>query len=150
MRVRVLLVAALAAALLAAVVPAGGAAQTSFLSFTSLHVVIMTGAEEAPGPGDPDGFGVAIITIDTRTDTVCWFYSVLGIDLPAIGAHIHVAPRGEPGPIVVPLSNADATGRASGCIVDEDADAIEANPSAYYVNVHTVPFPGGAVRGQLG
>jgi hypothetical protein len=31
----------------------------------------------------------------------------------------------------------------------EKLDPIVANPSAYYVNVHTAEFPGGAVRGQL-
>ena len=68
---------------------------------------------------------------------------------PASAAHIHLAPRGEPGPVVVPLS-APTNGRSSGCVIDSDADAIVANPSAYYVNVHNQPFPGGALRGQLG
>jgi hypothetical protein len=27
--------------------------------------------------------------------------------------------------------------------------AIAANPSGYYVNVHNIPYPDGAIRGQL-
>ena len=70
--------------------------------------------------------------------------------------HIHVAPAGSPGPVVVTLftgSFAD-TDAVSGCAQNVDGDLIKAirqDPTAYYVNVHNRPnFPGGAVRGQLG
>ena len=70
--------------------------------------------------------------------------------------HIHVAPVGSPGPIVVPLfaGSFAGTDAVSGCVEDVDADLIKAirqDPAAYYVNLHSRPnFPGGAVRGQLG
>ncbi len=44
-------------------------------------------------------------------------------------------------------------GMLSGCVSGVDPALIGeiiANPAGYYVNVHTTPFPGGAVRGQLG
>jgi hypothetical protein len=112
----------------------------------------MTGAAEAPGPGDPDGSGTASITINRGLGEVCWTLEVADITLPSIGAHIHVAPAGQPGPIVVPLTPPDATGTSSGCVlVDRElAKAIAKDPAAYYVNVHTTDFPAGALRAQLG
>jgi hypothetical protein len=112
--------------------------------------VTMTGAEEAPGPGDPDGTGTASFRVNPGQREVCYTLSVEGID-PAGAAHIHVAPAGEPGPIVVPL-DAPTTGTSSGCaeVSRELARDLIVNPEAYYVNVHNAAFPGGAVRGQLG
>lgn len=111
----------------------------------------MTGAAERPGPGDPDGSGTATITLNPGTGQVCWEIQVSGITLPATAAHIHEAPVTDPGPVVVPLSAPDATGFASGCAsVDrEEIMEIIQHPEEYYVNVHNVDFPAGALRGQL-
>lgn len=113
---------------------------------TVLHTVL-TGAQEAPGPGDADGRGVFVGLADG--DQLCYVLTARRID-PAAAAHIHLAPAGEPGPVVVPLE-APADGFTQACTtVPEDLlDAITADPSAYYVNVHNAAFPGGAIRGQL-
>jgi hypothetical protein len=147
MRLRVFLAATVVALLgVSAFATAAGASST-----TRVFATLMTGAAEAPGPGDADGFGVAIISVDPDSNRVCWLLVVRRIVLPATAAHIHLAPPGSPGPIVVPLDPApNEQGISFGCVIDADADAIAANPSAYYVNVHNAPFPGGAVRGQLG
>jgi len=75
-----------------------------------------------------------------------------------IAGHIHQAPVGVAGPVVVPLfvSPAPATSarhiKQSG-VATPNAGTTGANlcsnPSAYYVNYHTTVFPGGAIRGQL-
>jgi hypothetical protein len=111
----------------------------------------MTGAAERPGPGDPDGFGVALIRMDAGKGMVCWSLKVRDTLLPATAAHIHRAPRTDPGPVVVPLSAPGADGRSKGCIQADPALIREmmANPGAFYVNVHNTDFPPGAVRGQL-
>jgi hypothetical protein len=112
----------------------------------------LTGAQEAPNPGDPDGSGTAVITINPGLGTVCWELSVTGITLPASASHIHIAPAGSPGPVVVPLSAPDANGYASGCgenVSRELLIDIMANPEGYYVNVHNSDYPLGALRGQL-
>ena len=110
----------------------------------------LNGAEEAPGPGDADGTGQATITVLPGKDAqVCWDVSVENISNPVAG-HIHEAPEGVAGPIVVGFTNATSPDFA-GCVsVDPElARDIVRNPADYYVNVHTSDFPGGAVRGQL-
>jgi hypothetical protein len=117
--------------------------------------VTLTGAAEAPGPGDPNATGQAFITLNQGQSEVCFELNWADIDGEVFAAHIHVAPAGSPGPIVVPLfaGSFAGTDSASGC-VQADAELIKAirqNPSAYYVNVHSRPdFTPGAIRGQLG
>jgi hypothetical protein len=144
------LIVALAVALIGALV-LGGPALGADPGGRPLSATL-TGAAEAPGPGDPDGSGVATITVNPGQEEVCWEISAENITLPAIAAHIHEAPPGSPGPIVVPLSAPDASGSSSGCaaVERELARDILKNPEDYYVNVHTTPgFEAGAIRGQL-
>jgi hypothetical protein len=109
----------------------------------------LSGAEEVP-PADPDGTGLASITLNVGQTSVCWELSVSNI-APASAAHIHAAPAGVNGPVVVPLSP-PTSGSSSGCAENVDPALIQAiidSPERYYVNVHNAEFPGGAVRGQL-
>lgn len=109
----------------------------------------LTGAAEVPGPGDPDGSGEARVTVNPGTGQICYTLRVRGIE-PATMAHIHEAPEDESGPVVVTLSP-PTSGTSSGCVAVERKLALEIlrNPADYYVNVHNVDFPGGALRGQL-
>lgn len=113
------------------------------------YTASLTGATEVPGPGDPDGSGIAEISIVDEVDQICYALTVAGI-APASAAHIHAGAAGEAGPPVVTLE-APTSGEVSGCVTASDAiiDRIEANPAGYYVNVHNAEYPGGAVRGQL-
>ena len=110
----------------------------------------LNGAEEVPGPGDPDGTGFAVIRLNVGRMRVCWDLTVTDI-APATAAHIHAAPAGVAGGIVVPLSP-PTSGSSSGCRDGVDPVLIQAivgHPDQYYVNVHNADFPAGAVRGQL-
>jgi hypothetical protein len=109
------------------------------------RVTTLSGAEEVPGPGDPDGSGFASIVLNHGQRRICWAISFANI-APPVAAHIHVGPVGVAGPIVVPLDPI-----VSGCTtVDRKLiKAIIQNSELYYVNVHTADFLAGAIRGQL-
>ncbi len=109
----------------------------------------LTGEQEVPVPGDPDGIGFATVTLNPGQGVLCYELSVSGI-APATGAHIHEAPPGEAGPVVVTLE-APTDGSSGGCIDVGRALAkdILKNPADYYVNVHNAEYPAGALRGQL-
>jgi len=110
----------------------------------------LSGAEEVPGPGDADGFGGALITLNQGQGMVCWELSVSGIDTPT-AAHIHQGELGVSSSVVVTLS-APEDGSSFGC-ASVDAELIKEirqDPAGFYVNVHNSEFPVGALRGQLG
>jgi hypothetical protein len=126
---------------LALLLPGMAAAQT-------YSAALLGGAAEVP-TGDPDGTGLAVVTISGSN--VQFFIGVTKIAAPT-AAHIHRGAPGVAGPIVVGFTVSFAAGSTSGSVnVTDQAllDEIRANPAGFYVNVHNADFPGGAVRGQL-
>lgn len=82
-----------------------------------------------------------------------------------VGAHLHLAPAGSNGPVVVNLLPAGVSGKVNGTLTEGTFTAANlAGPLAgmtledlrtammegnIYVNVHTMAYPGGQVRGQV-
>jgi hypothetical protein len=136
-----LAVVAIAIAMLAAAPAfAGGRPFTTSLS----------GPSEVPA-GDPDATGTATVWVNPGTGTVCYSWSVSGAATPIAAAHIHHAPAGVAGPVVVPLpptGPSSGTGCTSGVDRGLALDIVQ-HPWEYYVNTHNAEFPTGAARGQL-
>jgi hypothetical protein len=120
-------------------------------------VAVLSAAEEVPpcAPADNSSRGVAVFhVLDEATGLVSYKLVANNIPGDTTAAHIHIAPKGEPGPIVQPL--AFPAGEENGVIGRGTfankalLDAIQANPQAYYVNVHSTVCGSGVIRGQLG
>ena len=111
----------------------------------------LNGAQEVPGPGDGNATGAALVALKPGSNQVCINIRFRRVDGTLSGMHIHQAPRGSSGPIVVDLGSALSTG-GTGCVTAAAGTitAIKNNPSGFYVNVHSTPsFSNGAIRGQL-
>jgi hypothetical protein len=143
------------AVLSASVVPVSAAG-----SAAGVFRLVLTGDQEATATcappavcGDPDAVAPMILIVNPNRDTVCFLTKWANIDGTVVAAHIHLAPTGVPGPVVVPLFSGTfaSTDMTRGCVPANGlADDILANPSAYYVNIHSTVYPAGAVRTQLG
>lgn len=139
---RTILTAALIALVLPVLASARGQGMSPVVSSK------LTGGNEVPAKGDPNGVALAVVTLDAAKGTSCWkFKGVKGISTPN-AAHIHKGGKGVAGPVVIPFGSAY---KASGCVKapKKTIEAIETKPTGYYVNIHNAAFPGGAVRGQL-
>ena len=150
MKLRLTVFAVLAAT--GALVAAGGALAdhpggggTPF--FATLTPQAECNAQRVCNLGQPGASGTTTMRLNPGQEEICFETTATGLTSPTTGAHIHRAPAGIAGPIVVPL-NAHV---GAGCVFAprELIKAIMKNPAGYYVNVHTTGRPGGAIRGQL-
>ena len=101
-------------------------------------------------PGNTSATGQALVTFDQRDDRACYDLTTNGLTSDIIAGHIHMGPPGTDGPVVLDLEL--PLNGERGC-VDGSAELIDqilADLEGFYVNVHTVAFPDGAIRGQLG
>jgi CHRD domain len=145
MRLKILTLIIGTAAFAAAVVPALAAVEDAVLSAK------LKGKDEVPGPGDNDGKGTTQIETKIKKSKVCYLIEYEDIET-ANAAHIHKAPKGEAGKIVVPLFEEQQESPAEDCIKvkkERILKKIVKNPADFYVNVHNEEFPEGAIRGQL-
>ena len=112
-------------------------------------VATLDGKAEVPGPGDPDGNGEFSGWFDQAGGRICYTLGVGSLANPTM-AHIHRGDAQTAGPVVVALANPVHNIAETCAPVDKGlVSEIVANPSAFYVNVHTTAHPGGAIRAQL-
>lgn len=96
----------------------------------------------------PTATGSSVVTIDRLHSNLNVAVVTDGLTGPVTGAHIHEAPIGVNGPVIVPLTLVN--GGVFGYGVPMDSAVIAAVLSGNtYVNIHTSLHPGGEIRGQV-
>jgi hypothetical protein len=149
------LIAALVGGLMGVGAPAASAGQQT------VYIVEMSGDQVVSGPGDPDGTGTAVLTLDKAAGTVCAsihtenvteadpFNPRFGIVLHDIGP---VPLPGSPGAAVAVLSAAytpDPDFEGCTALSAEAIKQIQKYPDRFFVQVNTELYDEGAIRGQL-
>jgi hypothetical protein len=114
---------------------------------------VLSGSQEVPATTTP-GFGNSTVTFDATRTNITVTITVANLGSPINNFHIHEAPPGVSGPVVVNIIGLGGTfnnGTMTGTfpIAADVATRMLQNPGNFYVNVHTVQFPGGAIRGNL-
>ncbi|NCF14865.1 MAG: CHRD domain-containing protein [Gammaproteobacteria bacterium] len=108
----------------------------------------MGGDQEVPAVATA-ATGIATSTVNRDTGALELRVNSTGVD-NATAAHIHTAPAGQNGPVLIPLvqDGADLGHWAVSSSFDSDA-LLDYKAGGLYVNVHTPANPGGEIRGQL-
>jgi hypothetical protein len=117
----------------------------SFLPGSGATSVKLTGAEEVP-PVSAAGSGSGTIRVNSD-GTVSGSVTTTGVE--GTMAHIHQGPKGQNGPVIIPLTKSGDTYTVPAGAKLNDAQQKAFQAGNLYVNVHTAKNKGGEVRGQL-
>ena len=141
-----------AAALLVTATASGRPHGTAAVDSVQISTTL-TAREEVPAPtgqvANARGTFAATVTRNGAGGTMDWRLTFTGLTARAIAAHVHIARRGDPGPVVVPLC-APCESPATGSATVTPAVLTALNAGTAYVNVHTPTNTPGEIRGQVG
>jgi hypothetical protein len=122
------------------------------LSFGAARTTVWTAAlssgQEVPKQVVRDTAAHGLFKGTLSGKTLKWKLTFAKLTGPALQAHIHMAPKGKPGDVVVPLC-APCTSGMTGTSTITSAELTAFKKHLLYVNVHTAKNPNGEIRGQL-
>lgn len=107
--------------------------------------VTLSGANEVP-PVMTSASGGGMITVG---DDGSVSGSVTTTGVAGTAAHIHQAPAGKNGPVIVPLTKEGDTYKVPAGAKFTEAQMASFKAGNLYINVHSAANPGGEIRGQL-
>ncbi len=137
------------AALVIGATAAPALAQTSFVSF-------LNGAQEAPTPRVTPAFGNGTVLMNAARTQITINLTFQGLLAPITVAHIHNAPVGVSGGVILDIRSLISTtpdltgGSIMNAVLDitpTQRDVLLAGNG--YFNIHSTQFPAGEIRGQI-
>ena len=139
--------AAVAALAAVAVLGATSVAAGEGTKVTKVRAALNTG-QETPKPRGTRIGASGLFTGTLNGTTLTWRLTYRQLTGPATAAHIHMARRGKPGPVIVPLCG-PCTSPETGTATLTTAQVTSLRRAGLYVNVHTTRNAAGEIRGQL-
>jgi len=114
----------------------------------TLRFATLDGAQETPTVAT-EAVGAGVLSVDEETGEVRGFFVSRGLSDVTM-AHVHLAARGTPGPVIVPMVG----GPDTWVVPDDAAPLTREQIDAFlagdlYFNAHTEANPAGEIRGQL-
>ncbi len=130
--------------------PGGEIRGQILLETDKAYAGMLDSAQEVPA-GSSEATGLATFNLSKQGNEVNYYVVVEGLTGPIQMAHLHEAPAGENGPVIVNLMSGIDGNVISGSFDPTEFDGLlEAmNAGEIYINVHTAANPGGEIRGQL-
>jgi hypothetical protein len=128
---------------LAAPVPASAASKN--------FIAVLNGGQEVPPSTTSTSVGTGFFTLDTATGMVCYAISYTALTSAETDAHIHGpdSPFTEH-PMNIIIGLAPLGSPMQGCVGPLTGPQMgDMKKGLYYVNIHSVNFPLGEIRGQL-
>ncbi|MCA8954264.1 MAG: CHRD domain-containing protein [Planctomycetes bacterium] len=111
----------------------------------SNYTAALDGSQEVP-PVATSGTASASLQID-RNGVANLTVSFANLSSAPVSGHVHFAPIGSNGPIVVLLTLSG--GKYVATFTPTAGQLAQLQAGDWYVNLHTATFPGGEIRGQL-
>ena len=111
----------------------------------------LSGLGENPPNASP-GFGLGTVVLDAGQTNITVDLNWSGLTAPATASHIHTGGVGTNGPVTFPFAGVPAA--TAGAIPTQTfsitpTQVTDLFAGNLYMNVHTLTFPGGEIRGQL-
>jgi Cu/Zn superoxide dismutase len=113
-------------------------------------VAVASGADETPATTS-QATAIGHFSVSADRTKLVYDVKVSGLSSDATAMHLHMAPRGKAGPIMIGLDT-PVDGRSVGCVTglkSTDVDALLDPNQVLYMNIHTKNNPGGEIRGQV-
>lgn len=110
----------------------------------------LSGAQEVP-PVNTTATATANLGVDFNSGEIIGTMVFSGLSSNATAAHVHDAPAGSNGPIILPFTGGAGTTSGtwflSGVLTPSQLTDLSAG--LLYVNIHSENFPNGEIRAQL-
>jgi hypothetical protein len=140
-----------AAAILALAISAPPVSAETLVPF----IALLNSGQENP-PTDSNALGVAFLTFNDETKELCYDISFTSLVAAESVAHFHApAAPGENAGVVFDISPSPPGpsplgSPKTGCVGPLDKDqSRDLRQGLFYINIHSVTFPSGEIRGQV-